>query len=210
MFKKLTLLAMSVGALLALAAPAAQATTGPLITNGEEKASTGITAVSTNTITHTATGKLECTTVDLKLTAKENVHTTVKGSGSGEAKGTPAGVEPLKHSGHCNVSTGVIAEITSVNISDFHLTKHGGDVTGTTEFSFTYDLRSATGKELIAECTFGTSGNPITVKKTGLITINANGKIVKTAGGAFCPPEGTITGDFALTDEKTGKSVVFD
>ncbi len=212
MLKKLTLLAMSVGALIAFAAPAAQATTGPLITDGAGGTSTKITAVSTNTITHTVAGTLECTTVDLKLAATTNANTTVPGSGTGTATATPAAVgHTEKHTGHCAVSTGAIAEITSVTVSDIHLTKHGAEVTGTAAFAFTYDLRSKTGAELIAHCTFATAaGKPVTVKKTGANTINIAGEVVRTAGGAFCPPTGTITGDYSLSDEVTGLPVVFD
>jgi hypothetical protein len=207
MLKKLTLLAMSVGALLAFAAPVAQATTGPLITNGAKGTSTLITATSTNTITHTSAGTLECTTVDLTLHATENKNTTVHGHGTGTAEGTPTGVEPGKHKGHCNVSSGAIAEITHVNVSTIHLTKHGAEITGTAAFSFTYHLRSATGAGLIAECTFG---GTVPVKHTGANNINVLGEITKTAGSAFCPAAGTITGDFALTDKETGLPVVFD
>ncbi len=212
MIKKLTLLAMSVGALLAFAAPAAQATTGPLVTNGNGVASTHVTTISTNTILHTVAGTFECTTVHTTYHTTQNSNTTVKGHGTGTMTGTPKAVgHTEKHTGHCGLSSGAIVEVTNVTTTDIHLTKHGAEVTGTTSFSFTYDLRSATGAALIAECTFGTAaGNPVTVKKTGANTLNFLGEIVRTAGGAFCPATGTITGDFAVTDAETGQAVVFD
>ena len=201
MLKKLTLLAMSVAALPAFAAPAAQAT-GPLITNGRNAASTQVTSISTNTIIHTNAGTIECTTWDLKISLASNTNTTAKGSGTGTAIGTPTGVRHnVKHTGHCNVSSGAIAEVTSVTLNELHLTKHAGEVTGTEELSFTLHLRPGTGGSLIAECTLGTNGAPVTVKRIGATSsVNVNGKIVRTGGGAFCPAEATITGDYALTD----------
>lgn len=204
MLKKLTLLAMSVGVLLAFAAPAAQAT-GPLITNSEGGTPTFITATSTNTITHTSVGTTECTTVDLTLHITKNTNTTAKGHGTGTATGIPAGVgHTEKHTGHCRISSGAIKEVTNITVSDIHLTKHGAETTGTASFSYTYDLRSATGAGLIAECTWG---GTVPVKKTGGNTINVLGEITKTAGSAFCPATGTITGDFTLTEDGTGRPV---
>jgi hypothetical protein len=200
MLKKLTLLAISVGALLVIAAPAAQAT-GPLITNGLGEASTRITAVSTNTITHTSAGTLECTTVDLKIHLTENANTTANGHGTGTWEGTP---KVPTHTGHCGTSSGTVTEVTTLTVSALHLTKHGVETTGTASFSYTFDLRPSTGGGLIAECTMG---GTVPVKKTGADIINLNGEIKRTAGSAFCPAAGTITGDFTLTDEETGLPV---
>jgi len=206
MLKKLTLLAMSVAALVALAAPAAQAA-NPLITGPLGEPVTKITALSTNTTTHVPGGtKLECTTVDLRIHLTKNTNNEAEGHGTGEGKGTPGAAEPAKHSGHCGTSSGLIAEITTVTVSNINLTKHGTETTGTATFTYTYDLRSgATPGSLVAECTF--SGT-VPVKKTGADTINVIGKIAKTGGTAFCPTEGEITGDFTLTDEETGQPVV--
>jgi len=187
MLKKLTLLAMSVGALIAFAAPAAQAT-GPLITDGEGKSPTYITAVGTNITTHTTNATLECTTVDLTIHLTENANTTAKGHGTG----TGVGVPPEDHDGHCKAGS-LFVDITSVTVSDIHLTKHGTETTGTATFSYTYDLLNSDTKTVIAECTFG---GTVPVKKTGANEINVLGEIKKTAGGLFCPSAGTLTGDF--------------
>jgi len=192
MLKKLTLLAMSVGALLAIAAPAAQAT-GPLITDSDGNTPTYITAVSNNFTIHTVGNRLECTTFDLTLHLTQNALTTVKGHGGGHATGTrPAGL----HSGHCGAASGLIVEFTNVTVNDIHLTKHGGATTGTATFTFTFHLRTGpTPGSLIAECTLG---GTVPVVKTESNDVNATGKITKTGGSAFCPTEGELTSDFEL------------
>jgi len=195
MLKKLTLLAVSVASLIALAAPAAQAE-GPLITDENGNAPTYITTKSTDTvIVHTATDALECKTTSLIINFTQNAKTTVKGYGSGTAEGTPKG--PVTHSGHCGFG-GAVGEVTSLIINDLHLTKHGAETTGTASLSFTYDLRSATGAGLVAECTF--SGT-VPVAKTGTDILNVAGNITKTAGSAFCPATSTITIGLTLLDE---------
>jgi len=202
MLKKLTLLAMSVAALLALAAPAAQAT-GPLVTNSLGEAAKAIEATSTNTTTTTAAGTLECTTVKLNGVITTNTGTTAQGHGTGTAEGT---VPAKTHTGHCASSSGAVVEITSVTISNLHLEAKGGGVTsGTATFSYTYDLRSATGAGLIAECTFG---GTVPVKKTGASAINVSGEIAKTAGGAFCPTTGVLNGDFSVTADGLGAATI--
>jgi hypothetical protein len=203
MLKKLTLLAMSVAALLAFAAPA-QAT-GPLVTNSLGEAAKTISATSTNTTTETSVGKLECTTVILTGNIESNANTTARGTGSGEAKGTPGAAEPAKHSGHCGSSSGSVIEITRVTITDLHLTKHGAETTGTASFSYTYDIRSETGGSLIAECTFG---GTVPVKKTGASSINVEGEITRTAGSLFCPTKGTLKGDFTVTADGIGAATI--
>jgi len=198
MLKKLTLLALSVGALLAFAAPAQAA--NPLLTNDlGEPAPTYITATSSNTITHTSAGTLECTTVELTLHITENTNNKASGHGTGKAEGT---VPAKTHTGHCGSSSGAVVEITNVTVSNISLEKVGAETKGTAGFSFTYDLRSATGAGLLAECTFGTTAeNKVEVTKTGTHTIKIHGNIVKTAGGAFCPSGGSITGDFTLEED---------
>jgi len=194
MLKKLTLLAMSVAALIALAAPAAQAA-NPLITDSNGAAATTITALSTNTTTHMLGSKLECTTADLALTLTTNTNNVAEGSGTGDVTGT---VPAATHTGHCGTSSGLVTEVTTVTVSNINLTKHGAETTGTATLSYTYDLRTGgTPGSLVAECTF--SGT-VPVKKTGVNTINFVGKIAKTGGTAFCPIEGEITGDFSITD----------
>jgi hypothetical protein len=206
MLKKLTLLGMSVAALLALAAPAAQAT-GPLVTNAAGEAAKSLTARSTNTTTTTVAGTLECTTVNMNIsTVTSNANTTIHGHGTATAEGTPKAIGHAENdTGHCGSSSGSVVEITGVTVSTIHLTKHGTETTGTATFSYTYDLRSATGAGLIAECTFG---GTVPVKKTGTSTLNVEGKITKTAGSAFCPGEGTLKGDFTVFDETGAAATV--
>lgn len=198
MLKKLTLLAMSVAALLAFAAPAAQAN-GPLVTNAAGEAAKAIVATSTNTTTQTSVGTLECQTVILNGTVHENANTTAKGTGTGEAKGTVG----KSHEGHCGAGSNKV-EITSITISDLHLTKHGAETTGTASFSYTYDLRSESGS-LIAECTFG---GTVPVKKTGTSSINVEGEIAKTGGSLFCPGKGTLKGDFSVAADGLGAATI--
>jgi len=115
------------------------------------------------------------------------------GTMTGTVKASPA-----THTGHCASSSGAITEVTNFTISNINLKAEGGETKGTATFSYTYDLRSATGAGLIAECTFG---GTVPVIKTGSSTLNVEGKVTKTAGSAFCPTEGTFKGDFAVTDE---------
>jgi len=70
MLKKLTLLAVSAGALLAFAAPAAQAE--PLITNAAGEAAQEVNGTSTNAVTTTAAGTIGCTTANFHLNITEN------------------------------------------------------------------------------------------------------------------------------------------
>ncbi|HEU4737922.1 MAG TPA: hypothetical protein VFS54_02440 [Solirubrobacterales bacterium] len=197
MFKKLTLMALSVAALVAFAVPAAAQAEGPLITNSSGEAAETVEATSSNTISTTSSGvKLECTTVNLHLELPENANTTAKGSGTGTAVGNPGGPT---HVGTCRTSSGLGVDITAVNVSEIHLTKHSGVTTGTAKFSYTYDLYA--GSMLVAECTFGGSA---TVKATGTSSLNISGTLTKTGGSASCPTEGTIAGDFALDDEFGG------
>ena len=202
MLKKLTLLAMSVAALVAFIAPAAAQATGPLITNAEGGAAGKITATSTNTVSETENGTLECTTVTLHLTATENANTTVKGSGTGTASGNP-GAEPPTHTGRCASSSGLGVEITSITVSDIHLTKHGGVTTGTAKFSYTYDLYFGALK--VAECTFG---GEATVERTGASSMSINGNLTKTAGSEACPAAGTISGSFSVKDENGEAAII--
>jgi hypothetical protein len=204
MLKKSISLAVSITALLAAGASAAQAT-GPLVTNSLGEAAKTIEATSTNTTVTTSVGTTECTILKVTSSIESNENTTVRGKGSGTWEGTPKGFESEKYSGHCGTSSGALTEITFVTISDLHLTKHGAETTGTMAFSFTYDMRNSTGGSLIAECTFG---GTIPVKKTGASSINVEGEIKKTAGSLFCPGSGTFKGDFSVTADGKGAATI--
>jgi hypothetical protein len=192
MLKKFIPLAVSV-ALLAFAVPAAQAT-GPLITSAFGETAETITIEGTGTTTHTSIGALECARTRLPVNLTENANTTVRGHGAGTMEGTPGVI----NSGHCATATGPIAEITAIVVSDFHLTKHGAETTGTATLFYTYDLRSSTGGNLIAECTFG---GTLAVRRLGFSSISVEGEVKKTAGTAFCPAVGTFTGAFFVFDK---------
>ena len=195
MLKKFIPLAAATAALLAFAAPVAQAE-GPLITNAFGEAAKTITARSASTtIIHTSAGMLQCANVTLNIGIESNENTTARGKGNGTAEGTSLG----NFYGHCGSSSGTVVEVTNVTISDFHLANYGGETKGTTSFSFTYDLRSATGASLIAECTFG---GTVPVRRSGQSTLSfLTGEIKKTGGSLFCPSSGQFTGTFTVSDE---------
>lgn len=73
MVKKLTLLAMAIGALVALAAPS-MAGAAQLTNGGEELLPTGttISATSTNTVTKTTLGEIKCQHVEIHGIVAEN------------------------------------------------------------------------------------------------------------------------------------------
>jgi hypothetical protein len=48
----------------------------------------------------------------------------------------------------------------------------------------------------------------VPVKKTGTDLINVKGGIAKTAGPAFCPAAGEITGDFTVTQDTSGLGII--
>ena len=196
MFKKLILMALSVAALVAFAVPAAASAEGPLITNSLGGAAETIEATSSNTVSTTPAGELKCTTVNLHIELAENENTTAQGAGTGTGEGNP---NIPTDTGTCVSSSGLGVHITSVTVSNIHMTKHGGETTGTANFAYTYDLYS--GSTLVAECTIGGSE---TVKATGTSTLNISGTLTKTAGTSLCPETGTIKGDFTLDDEFGG------
>jgi hypothetical protein len=171
MLKKLTLLAVSVAALLAFAAPGAQAT-GPLVTNAFGEAAKTLSATSTNTTVTTSIGTFACTTVILNGVLTTNADTTASGHGTGTAEGTTSST----HTGHCGTSGGTVVEVTNITISDVHATRHGTETIGTHTISITYDLRSTTGGGLIAECT---AGGTVSVEQTGPSTGNISGELKK-------------------------------
>lgn len=197
MFKKIILLAMSVAALVAFAAPAAQAS-GPLITNflGEKAETIEAHGEDVKTVTETAT--LECATVNLHINLPTNAATTAHGSGTGTAVGTP-----LKTmTGHCGTSVGIPVHIKSVTVDTIHLTRHlnGGvlETTGTANFTYTYVLTHPQAGEI--HCTF--KGTGVKVTKTGTDTIQVSGEVVKAEpSSALCAAKGQLSGNFTVTDE---------
>lgn len=196
MLKKLTLMAMSVAALLAFAAPASA--NGPLITTSTGAAATSITATSTNTKTTTPLGTLECRTVTLQGNISTNANTTAHGT---NGTGTGVGTVPANtHTGHCGSGPGPV-HILDVKIGTIHLTRHAGpsgaiETTGTANFDFTYRITTIFGTQ---HCHFRGTGVPI--RKTGADSITVNGPVARVAAlspGALCPETGTIHGDFTV------------
>jgi len=191
MFKKLTLVAMSVAALAAFAIPAVAQ--GAEITDSLGEPAQNITAFSTNTVTTSGGSSLECATVDLDLTRTG----TGTYHGTGYAKGhINEGPTHLKHT--CTIEPeGTIATVESVTVKDVHI---NGGGTGTAEFSFTFKVAG------VLMCTSGGKVN-LTYTPTS-DEASVSGKIKGSENTAFgCPPESEITGDFTITDE-LGEPVV--
>jgi len=188
MIKKMMLLAVSAAAVVAFAVPAAASAT-PLLHDANEKAANNVTAVSENTISTTGLGKLECTTVELSITATENTTTTAHGSGSGAAFGTP----PLGHERDepCLGGTGHVV-ISRVAVNTVHL-----DDDGTGHASFEFDISSP------VQCTVdGTAGISYTPGGTTLTLVN--GTLEGTPRTFPCNLlDGTISGDFTLQEGVT-------
>jgi hypothetical protein len=200
MFKKLTLMALSVAALVAFAIPAAAQAENPLITDSLGGAAGTIEAHSGNTTTQTANGKLECATVNLDINLSENTNLKAHGSGSGSAEGTPG----KTMTGHCGVSGVLPVHILSITVDTINLTKHGGQTTGTANFTYTYLITHPSLGEI--HCTF--TGTGVTVTATGEDTITVAGEVKKSGGSAFCAETGQLAGEFTVTDEFGSPAVI--
>jgi len=176
MFKKLTLLAMAVVALVVFAVPAA-AQAEPIVTDSLGEEATHITAVSENTVSTTPVGKLECDTVDLTLTGS-----TGKYHGSGTAKG--GATEP--HAGPCASSAGFHVHITSITAAVDLPAK-------TASFTYAYQLTTPMGT---LSCTFTASEAAVSYT-SGSDKISVSGSM--TGSGPGCATSGSISGEFTVT-----------
>ena len=175
--KKLTLLAMAIGALLAFAIPAAaSAATGQLTENGVPlKTGATFLATSTNVTTTTEAGKLSCEKVTLDLIVSSNSSSGSAASGSGTSSG-------------CLLEgVNIPVNITTITIKSITLSSTGGKAT----FSFTFDSEGAK----LKDCTITGTNVPVTWTP-GTDTVHIAGSVVGSGSG--CPTSGTIAGDFTL------------
>lgn len=188
MFKKLTLLVMSVSALLSFVAPTAQAE-GPLITNTLGGAAETVTAVSQNSLMWTALGVSECMTVNLHLDITSNANTAVHGHGTGALTGNP---KTGAHTGPCLKRPETLTTISGFTINTIQLTKHTGVTTGVADITVSF--------QGFGSCTFNSSAVPVV--KTGTDTINIKGTLLKIPPSGFgCLSNMVFEGDFTVSDE---------
>jgi hypothetical protein len=189
MLKKMMLLAMAVGALVAFAAPAiAQAET--VITDTEELPATTMTAFSSNLTTTTAVGILDCNTVNITGNVTNGTPATLS-----EIHGTATSdVHPFSTIGECPVRNGEGTPITGARITAIsgHAELEGG--TGTASFDFTYDVTVAPGV-FLSGCTFTTSGAALTYSGDNITLDNA---VLTGSGPAGCSTTGELSGDLTL------------
>jgi hypothetical protein len=177
MMKKLTLLAMAVGALLAFAIPAAASANVTLTNENEEAVSVGtkVTATSTNTTTTTANGQLSCPKVIIQ--------------GEVTTNGSDVGIKSLSTTteGQCRFAGMFDATITNPAVGDITLTTGGvGTIASAT---FVSDI-PAVG----LTCHFSSGSLGISWNSTGVAV--SKGALAGTGTG--CPTKGEITGSFTL------------
>jgi hypothetical protein len=185
MFKKLSLLALSVAALVAFAVPAV-AQGNAIITTEGGGAATAITAVSENTVSVTAAGTLSCSTVHLEGNLSTNNTTEATATGSGSAIGSPFFTP---HHGPCEIEgVAPVVNITSIDLK--HLVLDGGG-TGTAEFLYKYTTPAGV-------CHFEGHADVTYAATTDMI--NIDGTLVGSATEGNCSTFGVISGDFKVTD----------
>ena len=199
MFKKMTLLAAALAALVAFAVPAvAQAT----ITNSEGGIATEPSALSTNTLSTTNIGGtasvLKCQTVKLNLkpTPGEPTHLTLN---TWEAKGHEG--SELGHADpECRATpSGITVTITNITAT----VKLNGGGTGTADFSYTYKItHPIIGPQ---HCTFTATGAAVNYTPTSSAIAVAGG--MTGEGGGICPTTGSIHGNFTVTSGGLATSI---
>lgn len=177
MIKKTMLLAISVGALVAFAAPTA-ASAQQLLENGTPLAKGAeFTATSTNLVTTTAAGTLECVNVTIHAEVKNNKATTSEA------------VSKSVTTTNCVTTTpeSVPTTITAAS-ANFHLEPSG---VGTAGATFIADI----GPSL--QCHFASTTPALGITyTTNTDSVHVEGTLVGT--GVGCPSSGTIHGDFTL------------
>jgi hypothetical protein len=191
MLKKMMLLAMAVGALIAFAAPAAQATT---VLNTEGEPAETITAFSGNLKSTTTAGTLDCNQVNITGDVENELpHATIS-----NIHGTAtSSVEPFASIGECPVRNAEGVPVSGARITSIggHASLSGG--TATVSFDFTYDVTVAAGVFLNG-CTFEVNNAKVPYTTKGVITF-AN---VALAGGSedseLCSNEGIFEGELQL------------
>lgn len=186
MIKKMMLLAVSAAAVVAFAVPATASAT-PLIHDENKDAANHVIAVSSNTVSETGLGKLNCATVELTITLTHNTTETASGHGDGVAFGTPEGShEPGEH---CASAFGAI-EVEHVTVTSIQLDDEG---TGSANFLFVVSSLPGCTVEGTAGLTY--SGNTLSL---------VNGTLTGSPAGIPCSfLDGKISGDFTLQNNVT-------
>jgi hypothetical protein len=191
MLKKMMLLAMAVGALVAFAAPAAMAET--VITNTEGEPAAVITASSNNLKLTTTSGILDCDTVNLTGDVQNGAPATIF-----NIHGTATSdVHPLSTVGECPVrnAEGKIVTGGRVTAISGHMSLSGG--TATVSLDFTYDITVAAGVFLNG-CTIEVNNAEVTYTTTGVITFVQTPMSGGASDPASCADVGFLDGDLAL------------
>lgn len=190
MIKKLTLLAMAVGALVAFAVPA-MASADVRITDGSGNplsVNDTITAVSTNAQTVTGAGTLVCSEVHLGVVVTQNDEETVKLSDDTSTPGAASG---------CKVKENNLPVTVTPTIEEIHITTGG---TKTATFRFIAHLGGVGGPQ----CEYKTNpakGKEVNLSyESGSSTIHAEGTL-EGSGVAPCSASAAFSGDFALSRE---------
>jgi hypothetical protein len=180
MIKKMMLLAMAVGALVALAAPAAQAIE---LKEGGKALKTGVevTATSTNLVTTTASGTLSCELV--------TIHGTLAKNGPAvEIKPTTTTTK------NCSINAGEkgvhSATITSPAVGTISVVNQG--VGSASAVTFLADI-----PDFALECHFSGTAGFTYVSGSSTLTVAAASSVL-TGSGTNCPTSGTLEGSFSL------------
>lgn len=188
MFKKLTMLAMAVGALLAFAIPAVASANVTLTdeSGAAVEVGTEITATSTNTTTVTANGSLTC--------PKVIIHGELTSNGSDVAiKSLSTTTE-----GQCKFGGLINTTITSPAVGNITLTTGGSGTIASTTFV------SDIGAPVNLSCHFSSGSLGISWTSTG-VSVSKGGL---TGTGTGCPSKGEISGEFSL--EANGEALTID
>ena len=191
MLKKMMLLAMAVGAIVAFAAPAmAQATT--TVTGTDGKAASTFTATSSNLTTQTSVGRLACNTVHITGNVSNGADATLSG-----IHGTATSdIHPFNTAAECPILGPLGEVVTAARITSIsgEMTLEGGS--GEAEFGFHFDVTIAPG--VLATCDYNTSGGAALTYSGSVITITPPGAELVGTGETGCPTEGTLDGELTL------------
>jgi hypothetical protein len=172
MLKKMMLLAMAVGAILAFAAPAAMAQVQ--ITDSEGEPLGAVAFDSTNLRSTTANGILACETVSLTGTASGGTISGITGTATGALPG-----------GECRVLNGSGETVTGAKITT--ISGHADLDAGTASFTFSYDVTVAPGV-YVSGCHFVATEQAVTHGETSVSIPGA----AMTGSGPATPPCSTV------------------
>lgn len=203
MLKKMMLLALSVGALLAFAAPAAQANVALLENGAALEEGEGVTLTSENLVTTVGAGRtLQCKKVtfhfEVVTNGPEHVVLGKVGGGTGNNEGTTEGCTATIAG--LGTFPAVITDPTVPNEVTINTTG-----TGTFTAQFTSDV-AALG---LNNCTLEGNVHVQGTDNTDILHVGPS-KLTRTAGSPEnCSPEGSIAGSFTA-ETSNGTPVVID